>query len=327
MNANIRGAILMRFWNWILGITKAFGILSFFVAVIYIAYLGLVFVTALNAPRLVVSLINGGSGAQPSFDMGMGPNVVPIIPSRGVIMALNDHDSIVNWTLNCLNVDSVFQLQPKIAAQLFAPSFAPGYLPIGFGSETSYKNTRNLFPGEKSVVGLSKLLTAKRSYLDSQVENSYSRWQMWTIITVAIGMLTTIFISLSSTQFGREDGPSQKTIRTLAIVFPALGTAAAALFGFYGPQAEWGQATRSVATLSQLHTEMVMATLKIDCPTAARDTNDQALITLNEGWAKRFTDIDTISSSGGSSGNAPGTEKPTGPGGSTTTNTQGSTAQ
>jgi len=82
-----------------------------------------------------------------------------------------------------------------------------------------------------------------------KVRLTYFYWELATLISIAIGMVTTILVSVSSTEFGRGDGADQRLIRVLAIIFPALGTATAAVISFYTPQVEWGQVSRTLASV------------------------------------------------------------------------------
>jgi hypothetical protein len=98
-------------------------------------------------------------------------------------------------------------------------------------------------------------------------------------------VITTFLVSVSSTKFGRGGGPPQRLIRVLAIIFPASGTATAAVISFYSPQAEWGQASRTLANDTQLHDEIALTVWKLTCPTPATDDSSAKPLTDSlEGW-------------------------------------------
>ncbi len=161
---------------------------------------------------------------------------------------------------------------------------------------------KNLVGAERALLMVSNNASNKRRYWDERVKSSFNEWQISTWMTIVIGMATTVFVSLSTTEFGRGDGRSQRVVRTLAVVFPALGTAAAAVVGFYGAQAQWSQSSRSLASLSQLHGQMAIDIWKQQCIHSASDGNEVKLIALLDGWSKRYLDIETLSNTGGGSG-------------------------
>ena len=116
-------------------------------------------------------------------------------------------------------------------------------------------------------------------------------------------MITTILVSVSSTEFGRGDGPRQRLIRVLAIIFPALGTATAAVISFYSPQAEWAQASRTLASEAQLHAEIALTVWKLTCLTTDTDDSTAKPLTDNlEHWSKRYMEIQTIPNGSGTPG-------------------------
>jgi hypothetical protein len=173
-----------------------------------------------------------------------------------------------------------------------------------------------------TLFGLSASLAKQRIFLRSKAQSAYLFWQISTLVTIALGMITTILVSLSSTEFGRDDGSVQRVIRFLAIVFPALGTAAAAAVAFYGPQAEWSQSSRTLASLGQLHGQMGLAVWKLECQQAPTQL-DLISVALDD-WSKRYSDIQTLASAAGQSN---GTGGSTGSGGSGTKDGQSSQKQ
>jgi hypothetical protein len=128
-------------------------------------------------------------------------------------------------------------------------------------------------------------------------------------------MITTILVSLSSTEFGRGDGQPQRVVRVLAIFFPVLGTATAAIINFYSPQAEWGQASRTLASLTQLQGQMGLALWKLP-PCSPTGIGDKTTLRSDlEDWSKRYVDIQTIASASGAMPGGGGGPGGGGPGG------------
>ncbi len=163
---------------------------------------------------------------------------------------------------------------------------------------------------ELALIQLSYAIAKHRVEARTKAQAAYSLWQYSTLITIAIGMITTILVSLSATDFVQKGGAIALTIRILAIVFPAVGTAFAAVIAFYGPQAEWSQSSRTFASLSQLHGQMALDIFKIeDCQPAPPKDSDLA--------KQLYKDIETLataasSASGGGQGGPPTGNQETG---------------
>jgi hypothetical protein len=171
-----------------------------------------------------------------------------------------------------------------------------------FGQEGPNRIKITFSQGQKALIRLSKDVFEQRLSLTQKVRSSYSFLKTTTLVSVFIGMITTILVSISSTEFGRGDGRSQRLIRVLAIVFPALGTATAALIGFYNPQAEWAQASRTLAAETQLHGQMALEVWKLPCPKIDADVDARPLTDDLDEWSKRYVDIETISTASGAQG-------------------------
>jgi hypothetical protein len=155
---------------------------------------------------------------------------------------------------------------------------------------------------EHALIRLSAELSEQRASLIPKVRSAYFFWQLVTLVSIAIGMFTTILVSVSSTEFGRGDGRSQRLIRVFAIILPALGTATAAVIGFYSPQVEWGQASRTLASDTQLHDQMALTVWKLTCPATDTDDSAKPLKDNLENWSKRYVEIQTIPNASGASG-------------------------
>ena len=216
------------------------------------------------------------------------------IEERDLYSVLPDHASISDWVEYCIGVrpgDSAFQATQQA---FLTPS--QKLLTHPFAAEPKWPDgIHRINRSEHNLVQLSTQLSEQRLRLIPKVRSAYFFWQMATLIAIAIGMVTTILVSVSSTEFGRGDGPPQRLIRVLAIIFPALGTATAAVISFYSPQLEWGQASRTLASETQLHDEIALTVWKLTCPTT--DTHDSSAKPLTdnlENWSKRYIEIQTI---------------------------------
>ena len=225
------------------------------------------------------------------------------LEDRDLYSVLPDHGGISEWVQYCIGVkpgDSAFQeiqhafLTPtqKLQTRFQEPKWPDGI----------HRPNRT----ESTLIELSKALSEQRVALMPKVRSTYFFWQLATIISIGIGMITTILVSVSSTEFGRGDGPNQRMIRVLAIIFPALGTATAAVVSFYSPQVEWGQASRTLASETQLHDQIALTVWKLTCPTSDTDDSAKPLKDNLDNWSKRYIEIQTIPNASAPSGNQTG---------------------
>jgi hypothetical protein len=164
---------------------------------------------------------------------------------------------------------------------------------------------RSALPTETSLMLMNRKLWDQRVYISQKASDAYDSLQLFTWISIAIGLVTTIMVSISTTDIGRGDARAAKVIRILAIVFPALGTASAAVVGFYSPRDAMTRSLHTLASLSQLHGEMAMDIWKLECVQTANQPIDKAArqkaaIQLS-GWSKRYLDLMAVSETAESS--------------------------
>jgi hypothetical protein len=234
------------------------------------------------------------------------------IEERDLYSVLPDHATISNWVEYCIGLgpgDSALQTTQHT---FMTPS--QKLLTHPFAVQPKWPDgVHQLNRSEHNLIQLSKALSEQRVRLMPKVRSTYFFWQLATLISIAIGMITTILVSVSSTEFGRGDGPPQRLIRMLAIIFPALGTATAAVISFYSPQAEWGQASRTLASETQLHDEIALTVWKLTCPTPEADDSSAKPLTDNlDSWSKRYIEIQTIPNASGVPGGNQGGGSPGG---------------
>jgi uncharacterized membrane protein YgcG len=215
-----------------------------------------------------------------------------------------DHNSISRWVLHCMGMrlDKPEQIMSAIVWRNFdLASYRPTYVAPDASWPTGIRPPDHK---EQMLIELTRTLADQRLSLLSKVRSTYAWWQIATWISIGLGMITTILVSVSATDFGRGDGTRPQLIRVLAIIFPAMGTAAAAVIAFYSPQGEWGQASRTLASVSLLHSQIVFGVWNLQCPQAETDTDVdfKKLTAALDDWTKRYTDIQTLSNatSGGS---------------------------
>jgi hypothetical protein len=221
-----------------------------------------------------------------------------------------DHLSVINWVFQCTKTE-----RPNALSQFIKDMYPGYYFGPASGERTREGEIRYAVRipdnSERALMQLSYALWSQRYSLRLKTQDAYLFWQVTTFITIALGMLTTILISLSSTALGQGEGRPQRAIRILAIVFPALGTASAAMIAFYGPQADWSQASRTLASLTQLAGKMSFGVWDLDCyeapkpdPNADKEKNaenkekaiktTQAIKTALKEWTTQYIGIQTV---------------------------------
>jgi hypothetical protein len=199
-----------------------------------------------------------------------------------------DHDAFASRILDCMkaNRDTAVPADVGDLLDLSGYYFSIGE-PYSGGSRAPYRE-------ERAILLLSKTIGVRRIQLSERVSSTYRFWQVASLISILLGMLTTIVVSMSTTDFGHGDTPTAVLIRLCAIILPALSTAAAAAFAFYGPQTTWAQATRTLTSLAQLHGQIALEVWGLD-PADSEEGKNKMSSAL-DGWSKRYLDIQTISS-------------------------------
>ena len=61
---------------------------------------------------------------------------------------------------------------------------------------------------ERAILQLSKTIGVRRIQLAERVSSAYRFWQVSSLVSISLGMLTTIVVSMSTTDFGRGDAPT-----------------------------------------------------------------------------------------------------------------------
>lgn len=227
-------------------------------------------------------------------DSAIGPEEPLFQRNQMADAASSDHGNIREWISDCRGRRPTEMLPALIATG--EPGGGQGLEfedPARVVSDRRFLRDANSL--EKSVNSLSAILFRHRVELDARVKATYEIMEIATIATILIGLMTTILVSISATEFGRGDGLRQRIIRIAAIVFPALGTAVAAVIAFYSPQAQWSQASRTLASLTQLHSQMALAVWKLPCIDQDSDPNRAGVLAQIDEWANRYTDIQTVS--------------------------------
>ncbi len=208
-----------------------------------------------------------------------------------------DHYSIVRRILECTGTESItkVKLLPYHIGEMYTEN---GRL-LNDKIETVPNGQRPPTSYERGYMELSRILANQRTLLSDRTKSAYNVWQVAALVTIGLGLITTVLVSLSTNELGQGQGVTQRTIRILAVIFPALGTAAAAVVAFYGPQAEWTQSSRTLVSLSQLHGQLALDLWKMKCvPDPKGEVKPPAKILedkpLLEEMSKRYLEIQTV---------------------------------
>jgi hypothetical protein len=220
----------------------------------------------------------------------------------------SDHEQIYGWVVECMGAKTVYDLPLEISNTFTQPfertsASRDKQMPIG---------VRLPFHPERAIITLSQALSYQRLALRNKADAAYKFWETTSIISITLGMFTTIIVSLSSTVFRGGERRINEIVRILAIVFPALGTAASAVIAFYGPLGVWTQASRTLASITQLHGQMAIGVWKLKCIEMDGDNNATAVTTALDDWSKRYIDIQTVSTATGGPTSAGGGSSGTG---------------
>ena len=126
------------------------------------------------------------------------------------------------------------------------------------------------------------------------VSDSYLALQVATLLAIFLGLVTTVLVSLSSTEFGRGDSQVARIIRILAIVFPALGTATAAVAAFYAPGETHSRASQALAGFRQVHDQIAGDLGALACPSSSEPAAGSELVNKLAVWKKSLRDAQTV---------------------------------
>lgn len=214
------------------------------------------------------------------------------------------HWRVVGWVLECTEIREISKLPHYLR-----PFFDPTYTDM---TQLAVGPDRLPHHHEMALLQLSSAVGEHRVLLNAKVKQTYRFAQIATVATVILGLLTTILVAVSATKQGQEPGRWQPWIRVLAIIAPALGTAAATVVAFYSPQADWTQASRTLTGLTQLHNQIALDTWKLDCLEFENGRlKEKSQVNANikqrfEEWTKRYYELQTASVSSGQADKSPG---------------------
>ena len=184
--------------------------------------------------------------------LGFAEYLDETVVSDEVRAASRDYSSVVLWVTQNLQSEERHKMPDSLKRLLGEP------MPFDFVRTTVYppEDEAVVSPLYIQVAHLSSSIQDKRIAIDEGLSKSYRLAQVGAISSILIGLITTVLVALSSTEIGKRQSHTALTIRTTALVFPALGTATAAIIAFYDPNGSLARQTQVAAGLQQLHSQM-----------------------------------------------------------------------
>jgi hypothetical protein len=245
-------------------------------------------------PWKYVQGFNSSSGGVP--EASVVHRIILSSEDRDTFSVIPDHVAVSDFTQYCMKISPGAKIPWPVRREFLTPSQQLDPRMVSGSPDAWPPEIRQLTKSEKALVHLSSNISEHRLALLAQVRSTYFFWQLATMVSIAVGMITTVLVGVSSAHLGQGDGRTASIIRVLAIVFPAAGTAVTAVISFYSPQAEWGLASRSLAGMTQLHDQIAIGVWKLKCTADDPDGSEPLALPL-EGWLKRYTDILALSGS------------------------------
>ena len=293
-------------WQALVGSPYWKGLISALDAVYYIAVVLLFigFVTYLVAPetfrvtlegftsRTLTTNSSGPPQPDQSPDGQTDANAISEQAKSEPFTAYGDHWHIALWFASCLGHTSIGELPDVLVAQL---------TPFGMATWSGAKISVDKPPAIqlREVSELSLNLYRDRIGGAAAVRAASKNYEIMQWIIILLGLITTIVVSLSSTEYGKGEERLAKSLRLVAITLPALGTMVAAANAFYAPSQKALQATRTLASLGQLHSQIALEVWATGCPPANGDPKNPNLAKIDDKiaqWIKRYQEIQSSSS-------------------------------
>ena len=201
--------------------------------------------------------------------------------------AIMDDDAIVLWIRKCATrlLDDP-QFNSKVKDRLDSSN-----------ENLSLKDlvVVRILPIASDLQTLSESLIQARITNAKKAADAYYLLQVSILITIALGLATTVLVSLSTTEFGQEKSTLGRVIRVFAIILPAVGTAVAAISAFYAPREDLARSSQALASVRQIHDQIASEIGAIQCPTPAEAGQNVGEIALKlYAWKKLVLDARSL---------------------------------
>lgn len=144
----------------------------------------------------------------------------------------------------------------------------------------------------KFVSGFTALqdrIPRERNLAKYEMQRLQERSRNFSITIICLGMLTTIFAGLNSSEYSQAGRRFGSHIKVLAIVFPATVTAVTALSSLLAGQDQIAKQAQIHFGLITLSSEISSQVLTMNCPSTGTEAAP-LLATLGD-WSRRFSDI------------------------------------
>jgi hypothetical protein len=211
-----------------------------------------------------------------------------------LLSVVDDNDAVADWVVTCAQGRTLSFSESPMRFEYALP-FDYRWMGVAVPLDDTGRPIGKQWEGlarepdstGRALLQLSGNISKERVQLRKQITEAYRVLQLATIMSIAIGMITTILVSLSSTDL--LGTISAKLVRILAIVFPALGTATAGVIAFYSPQATLSQSSQTLTGLTNLQREIAVELWnepplpRCKAPVHLRD------------WQERYEEIETVS--------------------------------
>jgi hypothetical protein len=183
-----------------------------------------------------------------------------------------DHRAIATWVTSCLGAHSPENL-PEAVRWALEP---PGRF---FTIWTEEKPIGELTSQHRAVIGLSNALFMERIDSSEKLGTISPSLEKSQVLAIIIGLLTTVFISLSSTDIIKDTNVTLRTIKIsvkiFAIVLPAVGTAVTALNAVNDSRAEQAKYSRIFDSAVLLHRQIALGIASLSCaPASAKNAKN-----------------------------------------------------
>jgi hypothetical protein len=202
--------------------------------------------------------------------------------SQEAAAAYQDHDAVATWILQSLGSPESAQI-PTSVTQVLYPFLAP------YGGFD--KPPISVPPAYVRIGQLSKAILRKRIAIDDRLSKAYTLAQVGALTSILIGLVTTVLVALSSSEVGKQQTRAALTIRIGALVFPALGTAAAAIIAFYDPSGTLARQSQVAAGLQQLHAQMSNAVWSLTPVAKPEDPIPDDFDARLNTWTQRYQEL------------------------------------
>jgi len=237
---------------------------------------------ALDEPTVVDAVVNWAYGGD-TFGPPKGQ------PETELMAARVNHDAIESWIERCtakLLLDPVNRTYVKDSFGRNGEEYA--------NSASNRLTQQTILPVARELGLLSTSIVRGRADNALTAAKAYTTLQVSTWAAILLGLATTVLVSLGATEFGKGESRTARTIRILAIIFPALGTAAAAVTAFYAPREDLARSSQALASFRQVHDQIASELGPLNCPAPRDAAANKEMAARVADWKKSLKDARSV---------------------------------